>query len=177
MAPTLLNKADGGAPDEIGDHSTSRITPDKDSVVTEIFIAAPSERIFRALVDRDQALQWGSSPEFEMTQWEMDARLGGKWKFVAREREPSGAYSVNQFEQHGEILEIDPPRLLVYTWYANFHEQPAHKTTVHWELSSTPGGTMLKVTHSSLAQLPKDRDGYVQGWPGLLERIKQFTES
>ncbi len=157
--------------------ATSHITPDNDSVVTEIFIAVPAERIFQALVDRDQALRWGSSPEFEMTHWEMDARLGGKWNFVARERAPSGSYSVNQFEQHGEILEIDPPRVLAYTWYANFHQQPSNKTTVRWELSSIPGGTTVRVTHSGLAQLPKDREGYAQGWPGLLERVKQFTET
>jgi uncharacterized protein YndB with AHSA1/START domain len=56
----------------------SIITPDNDAVVTEIEIAVPPQRVFHALIDRDQALQWGNSDAFEMTLWEMDARPGGK---------------------------------------------------------------------------------------------------
>jgi len=54
--------------------ATTRITPDNDSVVTEIEIAAPPARVFRALIEREQALQWGGGEAFEITEWEMDAR-------------------------------------------------------------------------------------------------------
>jgi len=36
----------------------SHITPDNDVVTAEIFIAAPRERIFQALTDPRQAMQW-----------------------------------------------------------------------------------------------------------------------
>ncbi len=151
--------------------ATTRITPDNDAVVAEIFIAAPPERVFEAISNSQQALQWGSSPEFQVTEWEMDARPGGKWHFVSVETKQKG-----KFEHHGEVLEVDPPRLLVYTWFANWHETPSHKTVVRWELSRASGGTRLKVTHSGLAQLPAARKGYSEGWPGLLQRIKEFVE-
>jgi uncharacterized protein YndB with AHSA1/START domain len=157
--------------------ATAHITPSHDAVITEIFMAAPPERVFKALIDREQALQWGSSPEFEMTRWEMDPRLGGKWTFVAKERNQSGKYANTELVHHGEILGFDPPRVLEYTWFASWHSDPSHKTIVRWELSAVAAGTQVKVTHSGLAPMPEDCKGYAQGWPGLVTRIEQFVES
>jgi len=55
------------------------ITADRDAVVTEIEIAASPERVFDALINREQVLQWGGGEAFEITHWEMDARrLAGR---------------------------------------------------------------------------------------------------
>jgi uncharacterized protein YndB with AHSA1/START domain len=156
--------------------ATTHITPERDAVISEIFIAAPPERVFKALTTREQALQWGSSPEFAMTKWEMDPRLGGKWVFVANAQHPAGKYANADLVHHGEILEFDPPRVLEYTWFASWHTDPLHKTIVRWELSAVLGGTQVKVTHSGLAPMPEDCKGYAQGWPGLVTRIKEFVE-
>ncbi len=137
----------------------------------------PPERVFRALTNREQALQWGSSPEFVMTKWEMDARRGGKWVFVCRKQNPGDQYPKTDLVHEGEILVFDPPRVLEYTWFASWHQDPLHKTIVRWELSAAPGGTQVKVIHSGLAPMPEDCKGYAQGWPGLVSRIKQFVES
>jgi uncharacterized protein YndB with AHSA1/START domain len=151
--------------------ATAHITPNHDAVVTEVFVAAPPERVFQTIVDREQALQWGSNPKFQVIEWELDSRLGGKWTSVSVEQGSSRKY-----EHHGEVLEIAPPRLLVYTWFANWHQLPSHQTIVRWELSPASGGTRLKVTHSGLAQLPDACKAYSQGWPGLVESIKAFVE-
>jgi uncharacterized protein YndB with AHSA1/START domain len=154
--------------------SKSQITPDNDAVITEVEIAAPPQRVFQALIDREQALQWGKSDAYEMTSWEMDARPGGKWRFISRARKSAGAGS--DLDHHGEILEIDPPRLLVYSWYASWHENPVVRTVVRWELSPTKLGTHLTVTHSGLLPLPGACQGYSQGWPGLVQSIKNVVE-
>ena len=90
--------------------ATTHITPDQDAVVTEVFIVAPPERVFQAIVEREQALQWGTNPTFQVIEWELDPRLGGKWTSVSVEQGSSRKY-----EHHGEVLEIEPPRLLAYT--------------------------------------------------------------
>jgi len=151
--------------------ATAHITPDHDAVVTEVFVAAPPERVFQAIVDREQALQWGTNPSFQVIEWELDPRLGGVWTSVSVEQASSRRY-----EHHGKVLEIAPPRLLVYTWFANWHQLPSHQTIVRWDLSPASGGTRLKVTHSGLAQLPDACKAYSQGWPGLVESIKAFVE-
>ena len=155
----------------------THITPERDAVISEIFIAAPPERVFTALTTREQALQWGSNPEYAMTRWEMDARLGGKWVFVAQKQDPAGKDDNPELVHHGEITVFDPPRVLEYTWFASWHQDPLHETTVRWELLPVSGGTQVKVTHSGLAPMPEDCKGYAQGWPGLVTRIKQFVES
>lgn len=147
------------------------ITADKDAVISEVEIAAPLDRVFQALITREQALQWGKSDAFEVTRWEMEARPGGSWRFVSKEKGSS-----REFDHHGKVVEIDPPRLLAYTWFANWHVEPAHETKVRWELTQTSHGTLVKVTHSGLAKLPDACTAYSQGWPGLLEGLKKFLE-
>jgi uncharacterized protein YndB with AHSA1/START domain len=155
----------------------SQITSNNDAVITEIEIAAPPERVFQAIVDREQARQWGGGDAFEIILWEMDPRPGGKWEFASKERSgkknPAG---LDRFEHHGEFLEVDPPRLVVQTWYANWHPDPSHRTVVRWDLTPTKTGTHLKVTHSGLAPLAGAAQGYSQGWPGLVQQIKNFVE-
>jgi uncharacterized protein YndB with AHSA1/START domain len=150
----------------------SRITPDNDSVVTAIEIAAPPERVFRALTERDQALQWGGGKDFQITHWEMDARVGGKWRLVSKQRAAQGQI----VEHFGEIIRFDPPHLLEYSWYANWHPDPKHRTIVRWDLTPTPTGTRLTVTHSGLAPLAGAAQGYGEGWPGLVLQVKNFVE-
>ena len=157
--------------------TTSIITSDQDAVVSEIDIAAPPERVFQALIDREQALQWGTTDTFAITRWEMDARPGGLWGMLAREKganNPDG--TPREFDHRGQIVEIDPPRVLAYTWFGNWHEDPSHRTIVRWELTPTSIGTHVKVSHSGLAQLPAARTGYSQGWPALLQDVKNFIE-
>ena len=157
--------------------TTSIITADQDAVVSEIEIAAPPERVFQALIDREQALQWGTTHTFELTSWEMDARPGGSWGMVAREKgakNPDG--SSREFEHHGQVLEVDPPRVLAYTWFANWHEDHSQRTIVRWELTPTSTGTHVEITHSGLALLPDARAGYCQGWAGLLQGVKNYIE-
>ncbi|HXZ33764.1 MAG TPA: SRPBCC domain-containing protein [Terriglobales bacterium] len=157
--------------------TTAAISSDQDSIVCEIDIAAPPERVFKALTDPAEARQWGNSPNFEFKIWEMDARRGGKWRFLCRETSgKANAYGVQELDHWGEIIEIDPPRLLVYTWITNFHDDPKRKTIVRWDLTPIPTGTRLKVTHSGLAQEPKARKDYAQGWPGFLEAVRNHAE-
>ena len=150
--------------------------PEQDAIVSEIEIAAPPERVFKALTDEKQLGIWWTDGACPIKLFEMDARPGGRWRFLTQ----AGDIEVNgvrAFEAHGEILEYMPPRMLVYTWIANWHDNPAQTTVVSWELVPTRGGTRVKVTHSGLAQLPVARKDYAGGWPGAVEKLKQFAEN
>jgi len=147
------------------------VTPGQDAVISEIEIAAPPERVFKAIVDREQALQWGAHQDFEITEWDLEARVGGKWRFTSIEKATK-----KEYKHYGEVIEIDPPRAVAYTWMADFHTIPSQRTVVRWDLMPTATGTRVKVTHSGLAPLPKERGEYGQGWPGVLEAIKKYLE-
>jgi uncharacterized protein YndB with AHSA1/START domain len=155
---------------------TTSITPNHDVVVTEIDIAAPLERVFRALTDAGQLKRWFTGPACPVHTWEMDARLGGCYRYTT-EKGSVVVNNVREFECHGEIIEYDPPRVLAYTWIANWHDELSRRTVVRWELTSNSGGTHVKVTHSGLTDLPIARKDYTGGWPGVLENLKKFSES
>jgi uncharacterized protein YndB with AHSA1/START domain len=155
--------------------SKAVITPDEDSVIAEIDIAAPPERVFEALTDPDQLMRWFNDANCPVKFWQMDARLGCSYSY-ATEKANFAVNGVDEFKCHGEITEMDPPRLLVYTWISNWHLDPRRKTVVRWELMPTATGTHVKVTHSGLAQEPEARKDYSGGWAGVVEQLKAFAE-
>ena len=150
--------------------TAANATMDQDAVVSEIEIAAPPERVFQALTDQKQLFQWwGSEPSVDLLKFDMDARKGGRYYYECTPKPGSHLGPVedvmrhnkaNSFICHGEVLEIDPPRLLVWSWIANWHEHPEHATTVRWELTKTANGTRVRVTHSGLREEPISRKDY-----------------
>ncbi len=150
-------------------------TPDQDAIVSEIQIAASPDRVFQALTTASELKRWFGSPECPTKHWKMDARPGGHYSYTTE----AGSVVVNgvrEFTCHGEILEYDPPRVLVYTWLANWHDDVNRQTIVRWELSPQSGGTHVRVTHSGLATMPVVRKDYSGGWPGVVEMLKKFVE-
>ena len=69
---------------------------------------APLARVFGALVDPSQLVQWWGPPDVETSVAEIDLRVGGRCRWVMH---PHGHAAV----LHGRIVELDPPRLLVMT--------------------------------------------------------------
>jgi uncharacterized protein YndB with AHSA1/START domain len=58
--------------------ATSIVTPDLDAIVSEIFVAAPAERVFQALTSSEQLMRWwGEESDCKTSLFEMDARQGG----------------------------------------------------------------------------------------------------
>jgi uncharacterized protein YndB with AHSA1/START domain len=150
--------------------ATAIVTSDQDSIVSEIDIAAPPERVFKAITDPDEILR--RTPQLDL--YEMDLCVGGKWRLKMRPTQPH--HGCHEIIHDGEVLEVNPPWLLVHTWTANFHKDPHGRSIVRWELSPTKFGTHVKVTHSGLAPEPIARKDYAGGWPGVLQDIKTFLE-
>jgi uncharacterized protein YndB with AHSA1/START domain len=157
---------------------------EQDAVVAEVDIAAAPERVFEALTEANQLFAWWSTePSVELSLFEMDARAGGRWRFKGRPAPDSDHGDVGEqlkrnaaqeFEAHGEVLEYVPPRLLVWSWIANWHAHPAHPTVVRWELTPTGNGTRVRVTHIGLTQEPVSRKDYKSGWQGVLRLLHEF---
>jgi len=156
--------------------TTTIVTPDQDAVVSEIQISAPPERVFRALTDAVELQRWFTNPECPIKVWEFDARLGGKYRY-ATQKGSIVVNGVSEFKCHGEVLEYDPPRLLVYSWMGNWHDDPSRRTVVRWELTPKQGGTHVRVTHSGLGTMPVARTDYSGGWTGVVEMLKKFVET
>lgn len=155
--------------------ATARVLPDEDAVVSEIEIAAPPQRVFQALIDPKQVMQWWTGEQCQIESFTMDPRPGGRWTYDTKQSKMS-VNGVTRFHCDGEVLEFDPPRILAYTWIANWHDKAAERTVVRWVLTPSAAGTRVKVMHSGLSQLPIARKDYSGGWPGVMAQLKQFLE-
>jgi uncharacterized protein YndB with AHSA1/START domain len=89
------------------------ISTDQDAILTEIYIAAPPERVFQALVDPDQVLQWWGEARL-VPHHGVEGRFASGRQVVERGRGDGHSFRVD-----GEYLEVDPPRLLVHTWISS----------------------------------------------------------
>jgi uncharacterized protein YndB with AHSA1/START domain len=147
-----------------------------DSVVAEIHVDAPPGRVFKALTDQKELIQWFTDPASPVHSWEMDARKGGRYRYFT-DAQTASENRATAFECHGEILEFDPPRLLVYTWIADWHADKSRRTVVRWDLTATATGTLVKVTHSGLGDEEAARKDYGSGWPGAVKMLKSFVEA
>lgn len=156
--------------------ATTRITPDQDAIISEIHVTAPPERVFKALSNASELKRWFTSPECPVKFWEMVPRFDGAYRY-ATEKGSIVVNGVSEFECHGHIVEYDPPRVLAYTWYANWHDDSTRRTVVRWELTPRENGTQVRVTHSGLSNLPIARKHYTGGWPGVVEMLKKFVEN
>jgi uncharacterized protein YndB with AHSA1/START domain len=146
------------------------ITPDQDAIVAEVHIAAPPERVFQAMTDPTQLMQWwGQKGRYQHTDCTMDVRIGGKWMSAG-----VGADGT-PYKVEGEYLAVDPPHALTYTWKPSFQE--FNESTVAWELTPSGQGTLLKMRHYGLSQQAKARKDYANGWPTVLGWMRAYLES
>ena len=61
-----------------GDYYVFVDSPDNNTIVAEIFIAAPPERVFEALTDPKQMAQWWGEKElYKVSESKIDLRVGG----------------------------------------------------------------------------------------------------
>jgi uncharacterized protein YndB with AHSA1/START domain len=158
------------------------ITPDQNVINGEIFVAAPPARVFEAITDPAQVPRWwGAQNLYRITEWKADLRVGGKWS--------SEGVGVDgrTFRVEGEYLEVDPPRLLVHTWSANW--TGGLQTVVRWELEpqSVHGlhptgpkragtGTLLKIRHEGFAAMPATAADHAEGWKRVMGWLAAYLE-
>jgi len=148
--------------------ATIAVTPDQDAVLAEVHIAAPPQRVFEALTDPFQIVRWwGETGKYRHTRVESDLKPGGAWRGEGHDA------NGEKFHVEGEYVEVDPPRLLVYTWTASWEN---FKTTVRFDLKAVDGGTLVNLRHSGFAAKPEISTHYSGGWPTVLAWMQAFVE-
>lgn len=136
-------------------------------IVQEIQIAAPAARVFAALLEPEQRMQWWGSPgRFQPVKMDSDPRPGGRWRM---EFTMEGRSSFME----GEYRVVDPPRLLEFTWRPSWYPN-ASESLVRFDLSEANGVTAVHLTHSGLIT-EADQSNH-RGWPQILGWLRAYCE-
>ncbi len=139
-----------------------------DTIVQEIAIEASAEAVFEALTNPGQRVQWWGAPgRFQTTHMESDLRPGGKWSMRGN------GVGGGPFTVSGEHLQIDRPRLLVFTWLPSWQGDNT-VSTVRFDLDESHGVTTVRLTHTGLNS-EVSRTGH-KGWPQVLGWLQAYVQ-
>jgi uncharacterized protein YndB with AHSA1/START domain len=130
-------------------------------ILATVEIAAPPERVFRALTSNEIVDWWVRPGVFDTREWTGDVRKGGRWR-------ASGVARGEPYVLEGEFLEVKPPTKLVHTWQRV--GMPGAPTTVTYHLQPIDGGTRLTLRHTGFVP-PDSCGGVCEGWESSFARL------
>lgn len=140
----------------------------KGTIVATVEIAAPPERVFRALTDPDELPKWwGEDGVYHTKRHEADLREGGKFK-------SSGVNAGGaEFSVEGEYLEVTPPKQLKYTWNPSWSPS-TRNTVVTYQIEEIDGGTRVTVRHEGFTDETSCK-GHADGWERVLNWMSAYA--
>jgi uncharacterized protein YndB with AHSA1/START domain/DNA-binding transcriptional ArsR family regulator len=132
--------------------------------VFEIYIKTTPERLWQAITD-DQERRVYSFGVGVRSDWSPGSRI--------ETYQPDAGIMIGE----GEILEVDPPRLLVHSFTALWSDQVKGEgaSRVTWEIEPVGDSCRLTLTHD---QLREDANSELYGgWPMILSGLKTLLET
>ncbi|HET6529652.1 MAG TPA: SRPBCC domain-containing protein [Actinoplanes sp.] len=156
--------------------------------VYRVYIKASPEKIWQAIVDPEWNTRYGyAAPSY----YELEA--GGSYRSTPNEgmiqyAEQNG-FPMPDTIVDGEVIEVDPPRLLKQTWRMLMDPTTAAEpfTTLTYEIEESktqPGVCKLTVTHdlpgapaTAAMVAGSDEPGAGGGWPWILSDLKSLVET
>lgn len=139
--------------------------PAEDIALATVDVAAPPDRVFRALTASEDVVRWwGSDDVYRTTGWVADLRIGGHFR-----ADGLGADG-KPFTVEGEFLAVDAPERLAQTWKADWDEGPP--TMVAYRLEATEGGTRVTLRHTGFGGRSEACRSYADGWGMVLQWLE-----
>ncbi len=130
---------------------------------------APRELVFEAHIKPEHLRQWWGSRTSTLAVCDVDARVGGRYRFVSRE--PDGT----EHGFRGEYRAVEPPSRLTYTF--EYEGMPGHICVETLTFEESGGVTTL--TSNSVYDSKDDRDGMLSsgmesGATELMDRLEEL---
>jgi len=131
-------------------------------ITASISLAVPPQRVFTALTSGAEVMRWwGSRETYVLKTWSAELRVGGTWTTHGQRADGQ------TFDLTGTILAYDPPWRLVKTWRPCLDPQGT-ETTLTYQLSAIPGGTVLQVRHEGFTGRNDVAGATTSGWTQVL---------
>jgi uncharacterized protein YndB with AHSA1/START domain/DNA-binding transcriptional ArsR family regulator len=140
------------------------VPPDEIEHVYSIYINADPDRVWRAITDGDETVQYYYG-----------TRVNSDWTVGSR---VSYDYPDGRVAADGEVLACDPSKRLEMTFLARWDpEVEAEGPIVHvWELEPEDGATKLTVTSKGLKKGSKRAESFGSGIIWIVSSLKTYVE-
>lgn len=137
----------------------------KPEFVYVTYIRTTPEKLWHALTDREiNALYWFGAHQ------ESDWKAGSPWKIA----HPDG-----RVMDSGEIIECDPPKLIVIKWRNEWSDELKadgfSRCTI--QIEQADGAVKLTVMHTIDREASKFIGAVSGGWPKILSNLKSLLET
>jgi uncharacterized protein YndB with AHSA1/START domain/DNA-binding transcriptional ArsR family regulator len=138
------------------------VPPDEIEHVYSIYINASPERVWRAITDGDDTVQYYYG-----------TRVNSDWKVGSR---VSYDYPDGTVAADGEVIEFDAPTRLETTFLARWDPEAEAEGPIRhvWELEPADGATKLTVTTKGIKR--GSRAGFSNGMIFIVSGLKTFVE-
>jgi uncharacterized protein YndB with AHSA1/START domain len=135
----------------------------KPEFVYVTYIETTPEKLWEAL----------TSSEFSKRYW-FGTELRTDWKIGS----PFALVMNGTTTDVGEILEVDPPRRLSYSFKHVLDEKMRNESATKVVFTIEPHGKLMKLTltHEGFAEGSELLDGISKGWPAILSSLKSLLE-
>jgi uncharacterized protein YndB with AHSA1/START domain len=131
-----------------------------------ITIDAPPSRVWQALTSPEMIKEYLFGTEVT-SDWQVGSPITYR-----------GEWEGKDYEDKGEVLEVEPEKLFVSTFWSSLSDQeddPENYQTVRYELTPAGAGTRLTVTQDN-NQSPEEARHSEQNWKTVLEGMKRLLE-
>lgn len=133
---------------------------------TTITFKAPIAKVWRGITDPAIVKQY-----FFGTNLKSDWKVGGRITF-------SGEWEGHKYEDGGTILEIDPPKLLKYSYWSSMsgtEDKPENYNNITQELSEKDGITILVITQEGVKN-QQAKEHSEQNWKSVFDGLRKIIE-
>ncbi len=131
-----------------------------------LLIQAPASKVWEALTKPELIQKYLFGTQVT-TDWKVGSPITYK-----------GVWQGKPYEDKGTIIESEPGKLLVSTYWssmAGLPDRPENYQTVRYELSPQAGGTRLTLTQDN-NKTQADANHTTQNWKMVLEGLKKLVE-
>jgi uncharacterized protein YndB with AHSA1/START domain len=129
----------------------------------EVTVSATPDEVWRAITDPELTRGYYYGTDI-LSDW----TVGAPWT----------SRTGDELYLEGEIIEIDPPRLLVQTFHVAPTDEDAASdapSTVTWEVTPVGDGTRVRVIHEEMGEATRS---YTEGgWEHILAGLKTLVET
>ena len=142
---------------------------DEQTLRIERTFRAPVEAVFDAWTSAEVLRRWWRAEHhWEVTEAEVDLRVGGAVRVVMRDPSKGVEYGGG-----GNYTEIEPPTRLAFTW---IWDGDTRRTLIELDFEETDGITTVSFTHSGLWDEEAVRS-HEEGWAKLFDNLARELDT